>query len=165
MRRPSKKSEARSHGEAAACDAEWERAFYEKCEPQPKPEHREIIEAEIDRLAHLSLIDYERERRSAADRLRIRPSVLDDLVKTRRPKKAAKKSAAPDIDPDELKRTAGHIIKHPDILNLFAQEFSKVVAGEAINGKLLYLVATSRLLDKTMNAAIKGTSAGGKSNS
>jgi hypothetical protein len=55
------------------------------------------------------------------------------------------------------------IIKHPGILTLFAQEFSKVVAGEAVNGKLLYLVATSRLFEKTMNAAIKGTSAGGKS--
>lgn len=85
MRRPSKKSEARSHGKAAACDAEWERAFYEKCEPQPKPAHREIIEAEIDRLAQLSLIDYERERRPAAERLKIRPSVLDGLVKAKRP--------------------------------------------------------------------------------
>jgi hypothetical protein len=46
---------------------------------------------------------------------------------------------------------------------LFAKDFSKVTAGETVNGKLLYLVATSRLFDKPMNAAIKGTSAGGKS--
>ena len=37
------------------------------------------------------------------------------------------------------------------------------IAGEEINGKLLYLIATSRLFDHTMHAAIKGTSAGGKS--
>lgn len=49
------------------------------------------------------------------------------------------------------------------MLDLFAKEFGKVIAGEAVNGRLLYLVATSRLLDRTMNAAIKGTSAGGKS--
>ena len=46
---------------------------------------------------------------------------------------------------------------------MFAQDFGNVIAGEAVNGKLLYLVATSRLFDKPMNAAIKGTSAGGKS--
>lgn len=55
------------------------------------------------------------------------------------------------------------ISKNGDILSLFAKDFAKVIAGEAANGKLLYLVATSRLFDKTMHAAIKGTSAGGKS--
>jgi hypothetical protein len=69
----------------------------------------------------------------------------------------------PQFDPGELRRSASHIIENSDILDMFGKEFSKVIAGEAANGKLLYLVATSRLLDKTMNAAIKGTSAGGKS--
>jgi hypothetical protein len=69
----------------------------------------------------------------------------------------------PQFDPGELQRSSSHIIENSDILDMFGKEFSKVIAGEAANGKLLYLVATSRLLDKTMNAAIKGTSAGGKS--
>src|SRR5262249_42570401 len=35
--------------------------------------------------------------------------------------------------------------------------------GEQTNGKMLYLVSTSRMFDQTMHAAIKGASAGGKS--
>ncbi|MFZ0147962.1 MAG: hypothetical protein WAM72_06380 [Xanthobacteraceae bacterium] len=127
------------------------------------PTKRERIEAEVGRLARLSSIDYELEHKPAAERLGIPVSSINRLVKAnKRSKKAAKESVAP-VDSNELQATADHIIKHPDILGLFVQEFSKVVAGEAINGKLLYLVATSRLFDKTMNAAIKGTSAGGKS--
>jgi hypothetical protein len=142
--------------------AEWEAKFYEACEP--KREHnRETIEAEIERLALLTRLDYEVERRASADRLDMRPSALDTLVKAKRPKKAAKKSTAAATDPAELQRSADHIIKHPDILGLFEKEFGKLIAGEAVNGKLLYLVATSRLFDKPMSAAIKGTSAGGKS--
>jgi hypothetical protein len=157
------RAEALAHGATDDDDAEWERGFDETCDKARRERSREIIEAEIERLALLTAIDYEIERKAAAERLELRPSTLDTLVKARRAKKAAKKPAAPQLDPDELQRTAGHIIKHPDILNLFAKEFSKVIAGEAVNGKLLYLVATSRLFDKTMNAAIKGTSAGGKS--
>jgi hypothetical protein len=71
----------------------------------------------------------------------MRPSVLDALVKAKRPKKAAKKSEpAPNLG--ELRRAASHIVTHPDILSLFAEQFSKVIAGESVNGKLLYLVAT-----------------------
>jgi hypothetical protein len=64
---------------------------------------------------------------------------------------------------EALRQSAAEIIEHPDKLALFATTFAKVVAGETANAKLLYLVATSRLFDKTMHAAIKGTSAGGKS--
>ena len=63
----------------------------------------------------------------------------------------------------KIERSAAHIIASKNVLDLFAEEFSKVIAGETVNGKLLYLVATSRLFDRTMHAAIKGTSAGGKS--
>jgi hypothetical protein len=123
---------------------------------------REIIEAEISRLALLAPTEYETERKASAKRLDMRPSILDGLVKAKRPK-ATKRAAAPPIDPDELRRTASHIIKCPDILDLFAKDFGNVIAGETVNGKLLYLVGTSRLFDKTMSAAIKGTSAAGKS--
>jgi putative DNA primase/helicase len=50
------------------------------------PTKRERIEAEIARLAQLSPLDYEIERRPAADCLDIRPAVLDGLVKAQRPK-------------------------------------------------------------------------------
>jgi hypothetical protein len=63
----------------------------------------------------------------------------------------------------EIERSAAHIIASKNVLDLFAAEFGKVIAGEQTNGKLLYLVATSRLFERTMHAAVKGTSAGGKS--
>jgi hypothetical protein len=146
--------------------AEWERGFNERCDEAKRDHDRDsgVYEAEIARAALLSDLEYQIERKSIAKRLNDIPlSALDRMVKAKRPKKAAKKSAEPQFDLDELQRTASDIIKCPDILGRFAQEFSKVIAGEAVNGKLLYLVATSRLFDKTMNAAIKGTSAGGKS--
>ena len=64
----------------------------------------------------------------------------------------------------ELFRTsAERIIGTANVLDLFADEISKVIAGEEMNAKMLYLVATSRLFGKCMNAALKGTSSGGKS--
>ena len=66
-------------------------------------------------------------------------------------------------DRERWEASAGAIIDSDDVLALFARELRKVVAGEELNGKLLYLIGTSRLLDRTMHAALKGTSAGGKS--
>ena len=66
-------------------------------------------------------------------------------------------------DRERWEASAGHIIECGNVLNLFSQAWRKVVAGEEKNAKLLYLVATSRLFDKCMNAAIKGPSSGGKS--
>lgn len=118
----------------------------------------------IDELAALPQLQYEKRREQAAKRLGVRVSVLDKLVDAAQGEKSASaKRPPPALDPDELKCSAAHIIENNNILDLFAKEFSKVIAGETVNGKLLYLVATSRLLNKTMNAAIKGTSAGGKS--
>jgi hypothetical protein len=64
---------------------------------------------------------------------------------------------------DRLDASAAPIIESENVLRLFASEISKVVAGERLNAQMLYLVATSRLFSKCMNAAIKGTSSGGKS--
>jgi hypothetical protein len=146
---------------------EWERAFYEKCD-QAKREHDRdsgVYQAEIARLALLPPdLEYQLERKPAARRLGIPVTALDRMVKAMRPKKAAKESAAPTFDPDELQRGAGDIVQSRDMLDLFAKGLGNVIAGESVNGKLLYLVATSRLFpDKTMSAAIKGTSAVGKS--
>jgi hypothetical protein len=119
--------------------------------------------AEIDRLAQLSAIKYGQERKAVAEQFGITVSVLDEAVKQRRKKSAKAAKPEPTYDVNELRGTAGHIIDDPNILDSFADQFRNVIAGEAANGKLLYLIATSRLLDKTMHAAIKGTSAGGKS--
>jgi hypothetical protein len=121
--------------------------------------------------------------RRAAEDQRIADHNKENGHWTETPKPVASKYIAPDtndevsaaISPTEteaktetaetkqLRRSADHIIANENILDLFAKEFGKVIAGEESNGKLLYLVATSRLFDRTMHAAIKGTSAGGKS--
>lgn len=59
---------------------------------------------------------------------------------------------------------AKQIIECGDVLNLFIGSWHEIVAGEERNAKLLYLVATTRLFDQCMSAAIKGPSAAGKSN-
>jgi putative DNA primase/helicase len=64
---------------------DWERRFYEKCEPRRDHDHG-IIEAEIKRLAKLTLIEYESERIDAANRLNMRASILDRMVDDARPK-------------------------------------------------------------------------------
>ena len=59
--------------------------------------------------------------------------------------------------------SARTIIECDNVLDLFVRSWRELVAGEEKNAKLLYLVATSRLFNKCMNAAIKGPSSGGKS--
>jgi hypothetical protein len=123
-------------------------------------------ERRIAELAKLSDLQYQRCREREAEQLKIGVGALDKLVNNKRKQLAregAEKKKVEAPDPDELWRNAGHIINHPKILDLFAAELRREIAGEETNGKLLYLVATSRLFDKTMHAAIKGTSAGGKS--
>ena len=120
------------------------------------------LEAETERLAGLSTFKFERERKAAAKALGLRAGALDQIVSQKR-KKSTAKAPPTTFDVNELKRSAAHIIAHGDVLDLFTEEFGKVIAGEKANGKLLYLVGTSRLFDKTMHGAIKGTSAGGKS--
>lgn len=66
-------------------------------------------------------------------------------------------------DRERWEASARHIIECGNVLDLFAQAWRKVVAGEENIAKLLYLVATSRLFSKCMHAAIKGPSSGGKS--
>src|SRR5262249_2874210 len=76
-------------------DAEWERGFGETCDKAFRERSREIIEAEIERLALLPDIEYAIERRPAAERLDIGLAVLDALVKARRPKEAKETNFLP----------------------------------------------------------------------
>jgi hypothetical protein len=64
---------------------------------------------------------------------------------------------------EHWQHSARYIIDCDDVLELFAQSWRKVIAGEEKNAKLLYLAATSRVFSKCMNVAIKGPSSGGKS--
>ena len=68
-----------------------------------------------------------------------------------------------EIDIEALAESARDIIDSDNVLALFTEDLDRQIAGERDLAKLLYLVGTSRLLDKTMHAAIKGTSAAGKS--
>jgi hypothetical protein len=88
------------------------------------------------------------------------------------PKRERKKRPEPErhadppersVDIEALAKSARPLIHCENILGRFIVDFRKVIAGEERNARLLYLIATSRLLGKTMHAAIKGTSAGGKS--
>jgi hypothetical protein len=127
---------------------------------QPSKDEQRIAE-----LAKMPLLELAQCSKQEAKGLGITVAVLNKLVaeKRRQLAREGKKNEAEAPDADELWRSAGHIINHPQILDLFAAELRREIAGEEANGKLLYLVATSRLFDKTMHAAIKGTSAGGKS--
>jgi hypothetical protein len=129
---------------------------------QRRPDEGRLF-AEVERLAQLSTLKYSQERKAAAEELGVQVTVLDEAVKQQRRKSAKAAKPGPTFDVRELQHAASHIIDDPNILDSFADQFRNVIAGEAANGKLLYLIATSRLLDKTMHAAVKGTSAGGKS--
>ena len=128
------------------------------------PKQSSKDEQRIAELTKLSPLALAKRCKPIAKEMGITVADLKKLVAEKRKQLAGegkKKVEAP--DPDELWRSASHIINHPRILDLFAAELRREIAGEEANGKLLYLVATSRLFDKTMHAAIKGTSAGGKS--
>jgi hypothetical protein len=59
-------------------------------------------EGEFVRLARLDRIEYEKERKAAADRFGIRVSVLDDEVGRRRTTRSTEPAAAVDADVDEI---------------------------------------------------------------
>jgi Primase C terminal 2 (PriCT-2) len=116
----------------------------------------------IDELAAAPKLDYDRQREAEAKRLGVRVLTLDELVeKARRtPKPPPPK---PVVDIDKLAASAKEIIDSENVLDLFAEHVESRLTGERRNAKLLYLVYTTRLFDTTMNAAVKGLSAIGKS--
>jgi phage/plasmid primase-like uncharacterized protein len=127
-------------------------------------------EERINALAALKAEDhlaYEQERQKAANSLKIRVSVLDEEVDRRVGLLQAQRQAAPPppVDMELLAASACEIIASEDVLALFATEIGRFIVGEEKNSKILYLVCTSRLFNKTMHAAVKGPSSGGKSES
>jgi hypothetical protein len=137
--------------------------FYEV---RNKEEKREPL---LDSLAELKLNEgpaaYEDERRAAAEQLSWRTITLDAEVERRVNALKAEqiKTAEPTVTVEQLAESAREIIACEDVLDLFADECSRVLAGEDNLIQLLYLVGTSRLFERTMHAALKGPSAAGKS--
>jgi hypothetical protein len=126
-------------------------------------------ELRINALVQLKLEDplvYEAEERDKAHRdLHIRLSVLDEEVERRcqRLREEREKAAPPPVNMELLAASARDIIACEDVLELFAEEAGRIIAGEELVLKLLYLAATTRLFDKAMHLALKGASAIGKS--
>jgi len=121
-------------------------------------------EEKLDALAQLSAIEYGLRRNAVAKAMKISVKILDDeIVRLRKLRRSEKITPRLDVDAEKLAALAKPIIDCPNVLALFADQLAKRIAGESKSGRLLYLAATSRLLEKTMHVAIKGTSSGGKS--
>jgi hypothetical protein len=133
--------------------------------PQGQQPDVELIEAAVADMVRLSPAEYVAVRKDEAKQLGIGAGELDRLVKIRRKQVKTETDAPtpPPVDMAALRRSAVEIIECDDILARFGAVFSEVNAGEVHNAKLLYLIGTSRLHDRTMHAAIKGPSAAGKS--
>jgi hypothetical protein len=130
-----------------------------------REERREI---RLNALAALKLDDplaYEDQRNQAGEDLGLRVSFLDDEVERRCKvlKERREKTPSPPVNMELLAASARDIIACEDVLTLLAEDARRVIAGEEPYVKLLYLVGTSRLFDKGMHAALKGTSSVGKS--
>lgn len=67
-------------------------------------------------------------------------------------------------DPQELYQECKHLLNDPRLLDLVYETMQHLgLVGEEKNAKLLYLVVTSRFLDRIVSAIVKGPSSAGKS--
>jgi hypothetical protein len=119
--------------------------------------------AEVERLARLDQVSYERKREISAAKLGFRCPVLDKLVEQARRRLKTAPPPVPPADVETLEKSAHDLIQCENVLERFADEIGKVIAGERNNVKMLFLIATSRVLPKGMHGAVKGPSAAGKS--
>jgi hypothetical protein len=114
--------------QATAKLAELREARPDASKPSSKDEQR------ITELAKLSKLKYAQCSKQEAKKLGVSVAELNKLVAEQRKKPAGengkKKIEAPDLD--KLWRSASHIINHPRILDLFADELRREIAGEEI---------------------------------
>lgn len=69
-----------------------------------------------------------------------------------------------DNAPESVKAEAMAMLKSPDLLDIISRDIEKIgIAGEKDLRKQLYLIMTSRLLDKPLSGIVYGASASGKS--
>ncbi len=121
-------------------------------------------EETLGKLAALAPLDYEAIRKSEAKHLEVRVSVLDDLVDHRRKQRKSAPAVEPE-DPDpELVIAVNNLLHAHDILGLVVDVAAKDgLVGEEDAIKLMYLIITSRLLDRPVSAKVEGPSSAGKS--
>ena len=124
-----------------------------------RPSRQQILEM----LMEMDEVEYEQNREERAQRWGIRRDALDRLWKEAKRRKREYRKKTPEPDANDLESRLRPILETEGILDLWIKSWDKVMAGEHRNAKLLYLIATSRLFDACMHAAIKGPSSGGKS--
>jgi predicted transcriptional regulator len=99
----------------------------------------------------------------------VRAGEVDRAIKAESKRAAASQAAdlrraePVEVDVVKLAKSAEAILASKNVPELFAKDCSRVIAGEESLAKLIYLAATSRLLDESMHIAVKGPSAVGKS--
>jgi hypothetical protein len=127
-------------------------------------------EVRLNALAAVRLDDpfeYDLQRTDAAEQSGVRVRTLDEetlrRMKILHDQREAERSRPTPVDMELLQASARDIIDSEDVLNLFVKDASQLIAGEAPLLKIIYLAATTRLFDKAMHLALKGTSAVGKS--
>ena len=96
--------------------------------------------------------------------MQVRLVVLDEKIDQRiELLKAQRQKAPPHVNIELLAASARDIIACENVLDMFADDISRRIAGEVRNAKLAYLVGTSRLFGEAMHCAVKGPSSAGKS--
>jgi phage/plasmid primase-like uncharacterized protein len=136
----------------------------------PHSAHGDAIVKELAAWSQLDKVFYE-DLLARLKRKGVRIRELERAVKNSIEEDAAKVAAAArrkrrvkdEVDVEALAKSAAAIVECDDVLEMFAEECSRFIAGEESLIKLLYLSGTSRLFPKAMHVAIKGPSAGGKS--
>jgi hypothetical protein len=119
--------------------------------------------AEIKRLAAMRELDYRQERRSAAKRLGIVLSSLDQLVREERQSSVAAKPESQRITPKIDFKVCEELATNSRILDHMASEIERLgLVGEHRAAKLVYLVLSSRVLERPICAAVKGPPSTGK---
>jgi hypothetical protein len=129
-------------------------------------------EVRINALARVMLDDplsYDLHRTQAAKDLGLRVGTLDQEVERRckilREEQGRERAKPTPVNMELLKASARDIIACEDVLEMFANDCSRMIAGEKVNLKMLLLSGTSRLFEHkaAINVALKGPSGGGKS--
>jgi hypothetical protein len=120
-------------------------------------------EARIAALSALESRAYDAERVAIKEEFGARVTTIDRDVEKYRTKVKFEQAAPPARDIKELAESAKDIIACEDVLTLFAEDCSRVIAGEKALTKLTLLSGTSRLFRKAMHIALKGPSSAGKS--
>jgi hypothetical protein len=123
------------------------------------PSHAEILQL----LEAMDDVQYDRCRHAKAREWGLQLATLDKIRKHAKLRREYAQQQQPQPDPNDLESRLRPILETEGILDLWLHDWDRVMAGEHHNAKLIYLVATSRLFDSCMHAAIKGPSSGGKS--